>query len=95
MNSCIHLKSHQRLALKMLIFSGNIVVILFTSLDIVNSLFGLIKITHSNPDTFTWIGTDAWSGRTVHPSVQDVAENSLAVQPEVKHIPEFESYFKR
>ena len=69
-------------------------VILYTSQGIVTSLFEMIK-ARGDYGKFLWIGSDAWSGRTVKSSVQNVAESSLTIQPEVRKIPEFEDYFKR
>lgn len=73
---------------------GQIVVILYISQGIVTSLFERIKRLRSDYEKFVWIGSDAWSGRTVKPSVQDVAKNALTIQPEVRKVPDFDKYFK-
>ena len=74
---------------------GQIVVILYASQGIVTSLFEIIKDVGRGYKKYVWIGSDAWSGRTVKSSVQDVAVNALTVQPEVRTVPAFDAYFQR
>ena len=70
-------------------------MILYASQGIVTSLFEIIKELRSGYKKYVWIGSDAWSGRTVKSSVQDVAVNALTVQPEVRTVPAFDEYFQR
>ncbi|XP_052759954.1 metabotropic glutamate receptor 3-like [Mya arenaria] len=69
---------------------GKTVVILFASDDIVESVFSVTSDLNLK-NRFRWVGSDAWTGRTVRSS--QVAEGAIGVQPKIVKVPDFDKYF--